>query len=236
MKRFKNFLFEGGGESGWAVEVAKTPLEKARPIAQTILKKWARDLDKELPDFDKNYELLYKRVKNSLGTLRRDMPVINADQIDSFVKTLATGKLDIFRPYTYGKPVEAKDLYSLLDGPGEFLELGLKDGSSKDDTIKASFKNTQVGLLKPIQEQIYFDKVMEMIGEHGAVKAGGFVTKLTMITSKENYIIDGHHRFAAVLLSDPKIQQRTLQVPLDINQLLKLTLAYGDAIGNQRNN
>ena len=234
IKRFKKFIVEAGGETGWKVEVHKTDTSKAKDVVVKELAKWKKTLEDEIPDFESNYNMLRKAVSKSLGTLRKDMPVINADQISEFKARLEKGELDIFKPFTKGKPVDAKELGKLAQ-EHEYLNLGKQDGDKSDDIIKAKFKMIPVKNLKPIQEQIFLDKVANMIGEFGAVKNGGFVTTLPLIISKEGYILDGHHRFAAVMISDPNIKVKVLEVPLGIKDLLKLTLAYGDAIGNKRN-
>lgn len=234
VKSFKDFLTEAGGETGWTVLVHKTPLAKARPLSEKILAKYHRDLNTELPNFDANYEFLRGALKKSWGVQRRDMPVINADQIDQFARDLRAGALDILKPFAKGKALTAADVMKLSD-PEEYITLGLKDENHKDDVLVAKMKMVPCSMLKPIQEEIYLDKVDNMIGKFGAVKNGNPVTKLTMIVSKDGYIIDGHHRYATVLLCDPSVKVQILEVPMKIDDLLKVTLAYGDAIGNKRN-
>lgn len=240
MKSFDEFmsevtsLVEAGGEKGWKVEVHKTDTAKARAVVEPIMESYNRTLDDEIPTFEKNYEALRAAVKKSLGTMRKDMPVINANQITEFKTRLQNGDIDIFKPYAKGGMIDAKEL-NKLSSKSEYLELGKADGDSSDDKITAKFKMVAIKNLKPIQEQIFLDKVAHMLGEFGAVENGGFVTTLPLIISKEGYILDGHHRFAAVMISDPNIKVKVLEVPLGIKELLKLTLAYGDAIGNARN-
>ena len=55
------------------------------------------------------------------------------------------------------------------------------------------------------------------------------------MVSKDDRIIDGHHRFLSAVLVDPAIQVTALEIDLPIKDLLPLTLAYTDAIGNVRN-
>lgn len=240
MKSFNEFmsevlpLLEAGGEKGWKVEVHKTDTTKARAVVGPIMESYNRTLDDEIPTFEKNYEALRAAVKKSLGTMRKDMPVINANQITEFKTRLQNGDIDIFKPYAKDGMIDAKEL-NKLSSKSEYLILGKEDGNEGDDKVTAKFKMVAIKNLKPIQEQIFLDKVAHMLGEFGAVENGGFVTTLPLIISKEGYILDGHHRFAAVMISDPNIKVKVLEVPLGIKELLKLTLAYGDAIGNARN-
>ena len=53
--------------------------------------------------------------------------------------------------------------------------------------------------------------------------------------SQSMVIIDGHHRFLSAVLVDPRIKVTALEIDLPIKDLLPLTLAYTDAIGNVRN-
>lgn len=234
MKTFKAFIAEAGGQSGWKVEVSNTSLEDARIIVKKELVKKDRSIEEELPDFDNNYKDLKAAIKKSFGTKRKDMPVISSDQIDEFKAKLNSGELDIFKPFTKGKAIDAEHIKD-LSNKNEYLTLGTKDGEKRDDVVKAKFNKVSIGKLKPIQEQIFLDKVSIMLAKFGAVTDGSFLTTLPIIISKEGYIIDGHHRFAYIMLSDPSIKIKVLQVPLGIKDLLKLSLAYGDAVGNQRN-
>ena len=43
------------------------------------------------------------------------------------------------------------------------------------------------------------------------------------------------HRFLSAVLVDPRINVTCLEIDLLINELLPMTLAYSDAIGNVRN-
>lgn len=234
IKSFEEFITEAGGDNSWRVEVHKTDLKKAREVAAEVLAKHGKTLDETIPDFDKNYTALRNAVSKSFGVARRDMPVINDDQIAMFQKLLKDGALDILKPFAKGHMLTDKEIRN-LDDPTEFIHLGFKDGKDSDDKMNAKLTATTVKDLKPIQEQIFLDKVVDMIGQFGPAKQGGPVTKLVLITSEDNYIIDGHHRFACALLSDPSLKMSVLKVPLDIKDLLKLTLAYGDSIGNKRN-
>ena len=234
IKSFERFLAEAGGETGWSVEVHKTDLKKARVVVAEQLAKKHRDLDETIPDFDKNYQLLRKAVDGAWGVMRRDMPVINDNQIAEFQKLLKDGALDILKPFAKGHMLTDKEVQQ-LDDKSDFVHLGFKDGKDNDDRMNAKLTHWPVKKLKPIQTQIFLDKTADMIAQWGPATQGSPVTKLTLIISKEGYILDGHHRFSCAMLSDPNLQMSVLEVPMPIDDLLKLTLSYGDAIGNKRN-
>ena len=76
IKRNNKFILsEAGGSEAGKLEIDKTSLEDARAYGEKIAKEYNRDFDKELPNFDKNYNELQKKVKQG-WTKRKDMPVI----------------------------------------------------------------------------------------------------------------------------------------------------------------
>ena len=56
-----------------------------------------------------------------------------------------------------------------------------------------------------------------------------------LILSADLYLLDGHHRLLSAMLIDPKMKLKALIIDLPIKKLLPLTIAYGDSIGNKRN-
>lgn len=234
MKTFTDFLMEAGGQAAGSLEIAKTGLPQARSYAEKLFQQYGRELDEELPKFDSSYKKAQMKAK--IGwTLRRDMPVITDDDVKKFQTRLKKGMIDINEPYADegGNPfpeglrgAEAK----------EFLSRGLRDGEKTDDVIKVTKKSVTVSKLNPIQKQIYFDKSIQGIAEHGVDGSINFMTKISFfICSSDYYIIDGHHRFLGSMLIDPKLKVQCLVIDLPISKLLPATLAYGDAIGNRRN-
>jgi len=233
MLKFSQFIYESGEDAG-KYEITKTSLTEARQITKEILMQYNRDIDEELPDFDRNYELLKDKLVNSWGVARRDMPVISPSETKDLMQQLKKGGIDLFAPFTQGHKVTSDEL---MKNPKEidYVDLGFKDGEKNDDKVKAKYTKIDTGKLKPIQEQVYLDKVIKNIGKYGAKGSADAVSKLSNIVSKENYILDGHHRYAALMLIDPTRKQAALSIPLPIRDVLDLTLAYGDAIGNERN-
>ena len=98
-------------------------------------------------------------------------------------------------------------------------------------------KKISVGKLKPIQSQIYFDKSIKNVSKFGAKGTKDFSASKNnfYVVSKDDRIIDGHHRFLSAVLGDPAIQVTALEIDLPIKDLLPFTLAYTDEIGNVRN-
>lgn len=105
----------------------------------------------------------------------------------------------------------------------------------KSENIKAEFTRLPVSDMKPIQRQIYFDKLVNTEIEFGGMKHGSDQTNKTIIMSREGHIIDGHHRWATAVLQDPTIEIKTLKVNMDIHSLLRYAMQYGISIGNKPN-
>jgi len=91
----------------------------------------------------------------------------------------------------------------------EFLE-HLKDMgiTYRDETVTA-------GSLHATQREINTAKVAKIM-------EGYSLSGERLLTSKDNYILDGHHRWAALLSLDPKNKMKITRVNLPIQKLLKV--------------
>jgi hypothetical protein len=222
-----------GGQEAGKLEIDSTPLAKAREFAE----KKGFNLDEEIPNFNENYKKAQSLSK--LGkTKRKDMPVINDDDVKKFQARLEKGTIDINKPFAKDPDVGKNPFPEGLSGlkAKKWLEKGLRDGSKTDDIIDVTITKVPVSKLKPIQRQIYYDKSMGETIKQGVKNSINFVTnKSFFIISGDNYIIDGHHRYLSALLLDPKAKVNALKIELPIRKLLPMATAYGDAIGNKRN-
>lgn len=234
MKTFKSYLMEkGGGAAAGKLEVVTTSLEDAREYA---LSKFPT-LDKDIPDFDKNYVLAQKLAYKG-NTKRKDMPVITSRDVDKFQKRLSKGKLDIIKPFSKDT-VPSNPFPEGLSGDkaDKFLKAGLKknDGNERDDVVKVTRDKISAKDLTPIQDQIYFDKGLGTIAKNGVNGTIKLLNSKVLIVSSDNRIIDGHHRFLSAILLDRNMKLNVLKISLPLAKLLPLALAYGDSIGNKRN-
>jgi hypothetical protein len=232
MISLKRLLIEATtGQAPGQLELIKSKYEDVVSYSNKI----DLDLD-ELNNFKDNY-LLARKMANYGKTQRKDMPVINTDDVWLLQKLLKNGSLDIHKPFS-DETNKSNPFPEGLSGKEaeEFLKRGFKDNHKTDDIIKYSVKNIPVSKLKPIQKQIYVDKSLSMIKRSGVETFTKHLENETyFITSTDNYIIDGHHRYLAGMLMDKNISVRCLVIDLPISKLLPLALAFGDAIGNKRN-
>jgi len=167
------------------------------------------------------------------------MPVVEDFQVKEYQERLKNGFLDIKKPFA---PQTEKRKNPFPEGlTGEeaqtFVKSGLKlyDGSSTDDKVDVSMKQVRVSDLKPIQKQIYFDKSMSATAEFGRDGTTKYLETSPFIASSDLAIIDGHHRWLSANILSPNMKVPVLVIDLPIKELLPLSKAYGDALGNKRN-
>ncbi|MEM7384452.1 MAG: hypothetical protein AAF514_05850 [Verrucomicrobiota bacterium] len=208
--------------------VATFSADQARNYAEEILGP-RTTLDAILPNFDRNYRVLQKKLKLAKNIPRIQMPVIEPEDMERFDQRLQSGSLDIFAPYARGKlPVPPTNL---AEG-AKWITLGVQDGDPKDDVIRANWTFLAAMDLLPLQSQIWLEKLVGNIAKFGPATPESPLLKTTVIVSKEGYILDGHHRYGQIMLANPKLRIRALHIPLDIDTLLRISRDYGSAIGH----
>jgi len=109
-----------------------------------------------------------------------------------------------------------------------FQVKGEKDGNQTDDIVKTKPVSISAKDLKPSQDAIYLSKALGMAV--GGVEGG----ELGAIISSDNYILDGHHRWAATIFNNPDAKIKGIMADLPIGDLVPVLRALGDAFGNAR--
>jgi hypothetical protein len=109
-----------------------------------------------------------------------------------------------------------------------FTKKGSADGEKSDDVVKTVPVSIAAKKLKPSQSAIYLGKALGMAV--GGVEGG----ELGAIISKDNYILDGHHRWAATMFNNPDAIIKGYRSDLNIADLIPVLRALGDAFGNKR--
>lgn len=110
----------------------------------------------------------------------------------------------------------------------DFLSKGMRDGSKTDDVVQAGNKSISAQEAKPSQSAIYLGKALGMAV--GGVKGGN----INALISADNYILDGHHRWAATMFADPNAAISGTGIGMPMAQLIPVLRAAGDAYGNAR--
>ena len=110
----------------------------------------------------------------------------------------------------------------------DFLSKGMRDGSKGDDVVQAGAKSIAAQDAKPSQSAIYLGKALGMAV--GGVKGGN----INALISADNYILDGHHRWAATMFADPSAAISGTGIGMPMTELIPVLRAAGDAYGNAR--
>lgn len=118
---------------------------------------------------------------------------------------------------------KAKTLSGVDPQIAKFLvESGLGDGNAQDDVIPVGKADIAAGRLKPSQTSMVLDKSLGMALAMllGKMPLGG---DLGAIISKDNHILDGHHRWsAAILAGGPKTSVGGYKADLPGEELIKV--------------
>jgi len=92
---------------------------------------------------------------------------------------------------------------------------GDKDGDKKDDTVGGKKVSIPVKNLQAAQTEIIAEKAIGMaIGTMLNTKPTKIGGDLGSIISNDNFIMDGHHRWAATFLCDPNAKVEATQIDL----------------------
>lgn len=218
------------------LELRTTKYKTVKSFINTMIEKYGK-----FPDFGDYIKRLEKHLSITLSGLpvgvekRKDMPVVNSNQVNALQSRLEQGRLDVIdgASLTVYKSFPA----GLSEAKAqEWLEKGLNDGDEGDDIIRVSITTKIANTLIPIQKDIYLDKSIEMTFRKGLENMKSFLkNKSFIIVSPEGYIIDGHHRWLSAMLIDPQMYVQTMMINLPKDRLIDLLTTYGDAIGNERN-
>ncbi len=216
---------------------ANTPVDKAIAYAQGQCSADGKSMAEYFSDFKPNYLLLQEKCDLALDLPRIEMPVIEPEQMDEFQESLTKGHIDVNEPVAKAPQSKSKyptDLGFDLRGR-QWLYRGTRDGAIEDDILDAQMTEIAVADLKPSQSQIWLEKVVGMSLYFGPLKQSSeFLHEAPIIVSSDGYILDGHHRFGAAMVSNPSLRLTALKVDMEIRELVKMARSYGNAIGNEQ--
>jgi len=211
-------------------EISATPVEDALAYAN---KKLGYDLRERVPGFETRYADLQSLISMHGERARRQMPVIHWREVKRLQRALADGHLDIRAPFnehiaklTGRHPTKFDD----LELAEQWRTSGLHDGALHDDKVDAELVRVAVSELTPIQAEIFFKKVVKKYRKHGLPRRNGVMHEKPLVISRDNEIIDGHHRFATLYLVDPDIEVAALRVDIRTDRLLRISRSFGASL------
>jgi hypothetical protein len=116
--------------------------------------------------------------------------------------------------YTTKEPIPLSQIAAKRDGANAAIGGGAEDGDASDDKIEGKKAFLTVSELKPAQTEIIKEKAFAMAIQ-ALLKGKWDGIDLGAIISNDNYIMDGHHRWAATSLIDPnaKVQGTVIDLP-----------------------
>ncbi len=90
--------------------------------------------------------------------------------------------------------------------------------------------------LIPVQEQIYFDKSMNGIAEHGITDTITWLRTRHVFTSKEGKILDGHHGWLSGMLIHPhEVQMLQFRIFKPLSEVLPFLKKFSQSQGRVPN-
>ena len=215
---------------------ANTPVDKAVAYAQEQCSADGKSMAEYFSDFKTNYLLLQEKCDLALDLPRIEMPVIEPEQMDEFQESLSQGHIDVKEPVAKAQSKSKYPTNLGFDLRGrQWLYRGTRDGAIEDDILDTQMTEIAVADLKPSQSQIWLEKVVGMSLYFGPLKQSSeFLHEAPIIVSSDGYILDGHHRFGAAMVSNPSLKLTALKVDMEIRELVKMARSYGNAIGNEQ--
>ena len=220
-------------ESGF-LNIKDLNVNIAKQHSENEFKKHNKNLNILIPNFNKNYLALQQSInKNSLNIEREKMPVIEPEDIIKFDEDLKNGRIDIFKPYAreyIDKMMQYPEFFKSKRERDFWLQAGLKDNDLFDDIIPVITIKFPAKDLKPLQSQIWLDLITKKLIQHGIPTQTSRLINTSIITSKDGYILDGHHRWSQVMLTNPKLEMKVLYMPFTVEDLLLITKSYSIAI------
>lgn len=245
-----------GGRLTWVPDKAKKSTPKPKTDARDLLKKdgsptnfkgpkSAKDAMSNDPKAErKTVALLDKLAKMAADAKAKgeDAPNYNLCEVSiPGTNLFCSGNKDIPRkemPQLKGNPVPgswaAKQLKA--DAKGEVDSEAAFKAHLKKQNIALDNKSVDVATLKATQSELVGAKVAGMLQalkenpHHAGITAPIFV-------SKDGYILDGHHRWAAMVglaLADGRpnpVMMDVIEVDMDIEDLVKQTNDFANEIG-----
>jgi len=166
-----------------------------------------------------------------LGTKRATMPQVpDVGEFEKDLKSAPPEGIETNEPEKIPDIGKAtRDYLNSSDDLGEW--------PGGDQVQVETIENIDPAAITPTQKDIYMDNALSKVA---AAEAGKwFPWKASVLVSDDNFLLDGHHRWAATIIYNKKHpnnpQKMTIEkVKMPIKQLLKVANAYTDAAGGKR--
>lgn len=122
-----------------------------------------------------------------------------------------------------------------MDAAKAALDGGTKDNNPNDDKAKAGETTVAVGSLKPMQKEVIPEKALSFALGFAETGNTPDLNNMEAITSADDYIMDGHHRWAARTLLDPTAKVKVSKVDLPADDVVTALNVYTKGKGYKGN-
>jgi hypothetical protein len=140
------------------------------------------------------------------------------NMIDGWASINGLQEANIYNPQ-HNLQVSREDMPQIATAHmGEFV------GWLDQQGIDVQFEKVPVSSLRSVQNEIDLDKVSDL-----SLSLSTSVLTKPLVISSDNYILDGHHRWLALLNRDPHFQIDAYRVNLPILKLLESSKAFPKA-------
>lgn len=192
------------------------PVIQPNDIPQLISRLKSGDIDIVIPHAD--IKAVGAEVPRSSGG--RSSSSLHGEAYDPSAIDVSKGK---------GAPKPVPD-------PKTFLIKGKLDKDTSDDIVRGiKVAEIPVSQLLPSQDEVYGSKIAVNMAKFGPTVGGTTAFgKPDIIVTADNYILDGHHRWATAFAGHPKNKIKVTVIPLEFKHLYLILRAYGAAVGNKQ--
>ena len=178
----------------------------------------------------KEFEKRYSYIKNiNNGEVNREnMPVIkykDTEEFDKLIKTLSAKSVKEFQEkLDVNIKDEEFDFKKFIKNEIPYIYFERTEDKKKQ--IKTATIKKEAKLLFPIQNELFLEKIISNIIKYGIPSEENFITKRTLVVSKNNFIIDGHHRWLTTMIFKPELELEMLKIQMSLNELYTVLMAY----------
>jgi hypothetical protein len=188
-------------------------------------KKSAVDIAKQIAaGIEKSADICKMRppvCKQNMGIVRDDMPQLLDEPIKDMLKSKdeKDRKKGEAAVAAGADPKESRSLMEIF--LANLREKGVKIGDKKPGK---PYEKVAVGHLKATQKEIKAGKTFGMADSH---LKGTFedIGTIPIIVTKDNYILDGHHRWSALLTIAPDREMNVIRVDMGVKEIMKEAFA-----------
>jgi len=188
----------------------KAEIENAKDIKQKLV--WLKDrIEKGIKESADICKMRPSVCSGNMGLTRNHMPQI----MDKPVKELLNSSSESDRM----KGQAAVDAGADPDDERSPMQVLLEDVQTEGTKVETG--KVPVGQLKATQSEIKADKTYSMAdaymkGNEGLIKA----MQNPIIISSDNHILDGHHRYSAMLTADPSYEMNVIRIGMSMKDFL----------------